>query len=172
MREMALLLRSTPRLIGRRIGQLIAIAAASLPAAGAAIKASLAAHNPNGNTPTSQALAGAIDQAKAYAKANPGHAVVAVLATDGQPDECNPDDASGIAALAAAALAGTPSVKTFVIGVFTQGDTTGPATVNQIAKAINSTQNLPSWSELAEMKAAISAMRDGLLKALGRDHQR
>jgi hypothetical protein len=112
-----------------------AVPVALLPGAGAAITASLMAHKPNGNTPTSQALQGAINEAKAYAKANPGHSVVAVLATDGQPDECTPDDAAGIAQLAAAALAGSPSVKTFVIGVFTPNDTVGPATVNQIATA-------------------------------------
>jgi hypothetical protein len=42
--------------------------------------------------------------------------------------------------------------------------------VNQIAKAIHQTQNLPSWSELAEIKADIAMMRAAILKALGRDH--
>jgi hypothetical protein len=43
---------------------------------------------------------------------------------------------------------------------------------NQIAKAIHQTRNLPSWSELAEMKADIALMRAALLKALGYDHRR
>jgi hypothetical protein len=42
--------------------------------------------------------------------------------------------------------------------------------INQIAKAVNETRNLPSWSELAEMKADIAVMRAAVLKALGRDH--
>jgi hypothetical protein len=44
--------------------------------------------------------------------------------------------------------------------------------VNQIAKAIHTTRNLPSWSELAEIKADIAVMRASVLKALGHDHQR
>jgi hypothetical protein len=40
--------------------------------------------------------------------------------------------------------------------------------INQIAKAVNATRNLPSWSELAEIKNEITRMRAGLMKALGR----
>jgi hypothetical protein len=43
--------------------------------------------------------------------------------------------------------------------------------INQIAKAIHTTANLPSWSELAEIKFDIAAMRGVLLKALGHDHK-
>jgi hypothetical protein len=43
--------------------------------------------------------------------------------------------------------------------------------INQIAKAIHQTRNLPSWSELAEIKADIARMRAAILKALGHDHQ-
>ena len=42
--------------------------------------------------------------------------------------------------------------------------------INQIAKAVNSTRNLPSWSELAEIKAVIHTMSAALMKALGRDY--
>jgi hypothetical protein len=44
--------------------------------------------------------------------------------------------------------------------------------INQIAKEIHSTRNLPSWSELADIKADIALMRAAALKALGHDHQR
>jgi hypothetical protein len=44
--------------------------------------------------------------------------------------------------------------------------------VNQIAKAIHTTRNLPSWSELAEIKADITTLRAAVLKALGHDNQR
>jgi hypothetical protein len=44
---------------------------------------------------------------------------VGVLVTDGFPSECNAD-IHAVAAIASNALAGKPSVKTFVIGVFTQ----------------------------------------------------
>jgi hypothetical protein len=43
--------------------------------------------------------------------------------------------------------------------------------INQIAKAIHTTANLPSWSELAEIRADIARMRATLLKALGYDHK-
>jgi hypothetical protein len=43
--------------------------------------------------------------------------------------------------------------------------------VNQIAKAVHTTRNLPSWSELAEIKNDIALMRAAILKGLGRDHQ-
>jgi hypothetical protein len=43
--------------------------------------------------------------------------------------------------------------------------------INQIAKAIHTTANLPSWSELAEIKADVARMRATLLRALGYDHK-
>lgn len=42
--------------------------------------------------------------------------------------------------------------------------------VNQIAKAVHTTNNLPSWSELAVMQEDIGKMRVALMRALGRDH--
>lgn len=42
--------------------------------------------------------------------------------------------------------------------------------VNQIAKAIHTTRNLPSWSELANVRGEIERMRGAILKALGYDH--
>jgi hypothetical protein len=113
-----------------------AVAIAPLPGVAAAVTASLATHHPNGNTPTAAAVQGAIDGATAFGTANPGHTVVAVLATDGIPDECSPSDIPGISNLAAAGLSGTPSVKTFTIGVFApNGIAAGTAALNEIATA-------------------------------------
>jgi hypothetical protein len=98
-----------------------AAAIAPLPGAAAAVTAALAAKQPAGETPTSAALSGAIDAAKTYAAKNAGHSVVAVLATDGLPTECDTNIAN-IANLAKAAAAGNPSIKTFVIGVFAQSE--------------------------------------------------
>jgi hypothetical protein len=39
--------------------------------------------------------------------------------------------------------------------------------VNQIAKAVNTTRNLPSWSELAVMREEIARMRSAIMRALG-----
>jgi hypothetical protein len=73
-------------------------------------------HSPTTSTPTSAALQGAVDHAKAWKQSHPSDAVVAVLATDGDPSECD-TSLPNIDAIAANALAGTPSVMTFVIGV-------------------------------------------------------
>jgi hypothetical protein len=95
-----------------------AVEVAPLPAAAANLVASLAIHMTDGLTPTAGALSGALIHARALATANPMHRVVVVLATDGLPTECAPLDIPGIAALASAAVSGTPSISTFVIGVF------------------------------------------------------
>jgi hypothetical protein len=100
-----------------------AVEVAPLPGAANALVASLAQHMPDGLTPTSGALTGAIAHAQALAKASKdGHRVVVVLATDGLPSECAPTDIAGVSAIAAGGLAGTPSTSTFVIGVFADAE--------------------------------------------------
>jgi type II secretory pathway pseudopilin PulG len=80
-----------------------------------ALDKSIAAAKPDGaSTPTAPAIQGAVKHAQAWETAHPGHAVVVILATDGDPTGCDPQDPQGAAA---AGLAGAPSVKTFVIGV-------------------------------------------------------
>jgi hypothetical protein len=145
-----------------------AVPIALLPGAAAALTASLAARAPTGNTPTAAALEGAVDQAQSFAKANPGHSVVAVMATDGIPDECTPDDIPTIATIAAAGLAGTPSVKTFTIGVFAPGDVpSGTAALNQIASSGGTKQafviNTTSQDVETQFVAALSAIRGASL---------
>jgi hypothetical protein len=89
---------------------------AELPGAESAIEASLAAHAPNGGTPSNPALDGAIQHARAYAQAHAGHKVVVVLATDGEPNDCN-STVQNVAQLASQGAAGAPAILTFVIGV-------------------------------------------------------
>ncbi|WP_437274955.1 hypothetical protein WME90_27300 [Sorangium sp. So ce375] len=89
---------------------------------------------PDGGTPTAGALSGAIAQARAHAEANPTHRVVAVLATDGMPTQCDPKSADGIGEIAAAGLSGSPSISTFVIGVFDGNDDGAQDTMNRIAE--------------------------------------
>jgi hypothetical protein len=100
-----------------------------LPTNETPIVASLAMHGPTGLTPTAPALEGAIQAAQAWASAHPEHAVAVVLASDGVPTECDPQDINQIATTVAAALAGSPSILTFVIGL---GDTQA---LNAIAMA-------------------------------------
>jgi len=106
-----------------------AVAIASLPGAAAGLVASIDARMPAGDTPTGPALSGAIQQARAWATAHPDHRVVTVLATDGLPTQCTPDTITAVAALAQDGVSKTPSISTFVIGVF------GPADVNADAPA-------------------------------------
>jgi hypothetical protein len=91
---------------------------APLPAASSALVTSINAHSASTGTPTSAALQGAIDHAKAWATAHPSDVVVDVLATDGNPEACD-TDLTHINAIAAAGLNGNPKVLTFVIGVGT-----------------------------------------------------
>ena len=107
---------------------------APLPGVASQLISSMGMHSPTTGTPTSAALQGAVDHAKAWKQSHPGDAVVAVLATDGDPGECD-TSLPNIDAIAAAALAGTPSILTFVIGV-------GPSlsSLNGIAAAGGTTQ--------------------------------
>jgi hypothetical protein len=106
----------------------------TLPGAAPALIASIDAQMPNGQTPTGPALSGAIEQARSHATLNPSHAVVAVLATDGLPTRCEPLEIADISGVAAAAVAATPSVRTFVIGVFGPEDTGAPENLDSIAR--------------------------------------
>jgi hypothetical protein len=89
----------------------------ALPGNESALIASLDAHYPYGGTPTSAALQGAIDYARAWAEGHPTHKTIVVLATDGYPKDCAPTDIESIATIAGAGLQGTPAVSTFVVGV-------------------------------------------------------
>jgi hypothetical protein len=123
-----------------------AVELGALPGASAALVASLQAQVPNGDTPTGPALRGALIHAQAWAEAHPSHTVVAVLATDGLPTECvGSGNTRGLVApaallddvvkLASSGVALTPSIPTFVIGVFGSADTGAPANLEKIAVA-------------------------------------
>ncbi|HTJ43845.1 MAG TPA: vWA domain-containing protein [Kofleriaceae bacterium] len=89
---------------------------APLPGISQQIVNSINAHSANSGTPTSAALQGAVDHAKAWANNHLADVTVVVLATDGEPEECD-TDLSHINAIAAAGAAGNPKILTFVIGV-------------------------------------------------------
>lgn len=101
-----------------------------------ALVASLTAHAPEGLTPTAPALSGAIQHAQEREAADPNRKVVAVLVTDGLPTECEPVGIAEVADVARAGVEGTPSVETYVIGVFTEAEAAqAEANLNQIASA-------------------------------------
>jgi hypothetical protein len=113
-----------------------AVEVAPLPGIAPTIVASFSQHMPDGLTPTSAALSGAISHAQALSAAHPTHKVAVLLATDGEPDECTPSDIAGVAQIATAGMSGTPSILTYVIGVFAASDATDAQTnLNAIAAA-------------------------------------
>jgi hypothetical protein len=89
---------------------------ADLPASVAAISGAIAMTSPSGTTPTEPALQGAIDYAKSYTLATPGHTAAVVFVTDGLPHGCN-STIPGAATIAQNGLTGTPPIKTYVVGL-------------------------------------------------------
>jgi hypothetical protein len=112
-----------------------AVEIGALPDHAQTLIASLDATMTAGRTPTAAALSGALQQAKDYAQSQTTHRVVAVLATDGLPTECDPLDAAGVGDLARDALAGTPKVPTYVVGVFGPDDTDAKGNLDTWAAA-------------------------------------
>ncbi len=95
-----------------------AVPIADLPGVGSAIATAISGQSPGGDsTPAAPALEGAIDYAQSWAAQHTDRVVIVVFATDGEPTNCNPNRVDTVAARAKEGLDGTPSVKTFVIGV-------------------------------------------------------
>lgn len=110
-----------------------AVAIQALPGAASDLAAALAAKKPEGSTPTSAALTGATDHAKAFAAANATHTVAVVLVTDGLPSVCD-QDIGNISAIAASALA-SAKIRTYVVGIFAADQqSTAKTNLDQIAK--------------------------------------
>jgi hypothetical protein len=86
---------------------------------------SLADQFPQGQTPTGPALAGALEHARLWAEQHLDRQVVTVLATDGFPTVCEPLAIDDIADVALDASTAARPVRTFVIGVFGNGDLGG-----------------------------------------------
>jgi hypothetical protein len=71
---------------------------------------------PGGLTPTVPALKGAIQYAQGWASDHPTRQAAVALVSDGYPTQCDNSPAS-VAAAAADGYNGTPSIRTYVIGV-------------------------------------------------------
>ena len=118
------------------------VAVGELPGQTAALLSSLEAATPTGETPTGAALRGACSYARQVATARPGHAVVILLVTDGEPQApvtspkgtCTPTLPDAVAA-ASDCDSGNAAIRTYVLGV-------GPSLekLNQIAAAGGSKQ--------------------------------
>jgi hypothetical protein len=134
---------------------------APLPGSAGALQTALNAEMPNGNTPTVPALSGAISYATTYAQSHPGRAVSVVFATDGEPTQCTQNDNTipGAVRVATAALAGTPPIRTYVLGV-------GPSlgNLNQIAVAGGTTKAyLVESGGSTDLINALNEIRKGTL---------
>ncbi len=105
-----------------------AVTIQTLPGVAPQIISAMNGVSPNGGTPTVPAMQSAGQATTAYAKQHPDHKVIIVLATDGDPNDCN-STVGAVANVAQAAFTSTPSVMTFVIGI---GNVSG---LNQIAQA-------------------------------------
>ncbi len=94
---------------------------AALPGNAAKITTAISGESPSGNTPTEPALQGALNYAKAWAKAHPTHKVIVVFATDGLPNGCG-SSVAGASTIATTGRTAAPAVNTYVIGVFGSKD--------------------------------------------------
>jgi len=147
------------------------IAIGTLPANATALVSTIdGIPNPpdSANTPTSTALKGAIDVAANFSSATPGHAVVVVFATDGLPTRCLPLDTASIANIAKDGVNGTPSIKTYVLGVFADSEkATAQANLDAIAVGGGTTKaqivNTSGANVAADFKAALDVIRGAAL---------
>ena len=132
---------------------------APLPGVEAAIVASYAAHSPSTDTPTGVALSGAVQHGRAWATKHPDHVVIVLLATDGMPTACDPQDIPGISAIASSALAAKPSIHTYVIGVLSDSDLSAGAdtNLNDISKAGNGGDAIIIKASSADVSTAFLA---------------
>jgi hypothetical protein len=91
---------------------------APLPGSAAPVANAIMMNMPAGGTPTTPAVQGAINYARAYTMQQMGMRTAAVLlVTDGNPTGCNGNNVNAISAAAQAAFMGTPQIKTYVVGL-------------------------------------------------------
>jgi hypothetical protein len=98
------------------------VAIAPLPGNEAKLVTVINGRKTTGGTPTGVALRGAFDHLRAHLQANPGRRAAVVLTTDGLPTGCMPTDPPSIAGDIRLAQMGTPSINTYVIGVFSTNE--------------------------------------------------
>jgi len=141
-----------------------------LPLAQPALVAIITATRPDGGTPMAQAVEGTMAFLQGYAKANPTHRVVLILATDGVPSHCGTasNDPEGFVAMRLqAARAATPSIPTYAIGVFAPNEgMDGPNAVNRFAMAGGTNTGFvldPTGDLTAKLLGALDTIRGAAL---------
>ena len=106
-------------------------------------------------TPTTPALQGAIHVASLWQAAHPEMNTFVVFMTDGQPNGCS-STVKNAAAAAASGVAGTPSIKTYVLGV---GPSTGNLDAIAVAGGTGPKAYLVTTGGAAALTAALNAIK-------------
>lgn len=131
-----------------------------LPAVRSKLEAALNGTSPAGGTPTQPALEAARNAVTAYAAQHPDRKVIIVLATDGNPNDCNSTNA-GVASIAASSH--SQGVDVFVIAIAQSGvDVAGLDTVAQSGGTGQALVVQPG-SAGTEFQAAMDAIRGSAL---------
>jgi hypothetical protein len=112
----------------------VPISAAPTPAS-RLVSIALAERGAGGATPLRPAVEGSLAYLDAYLAAHPGHRGALVLATDGEPVGCPPNDIPAIATLLSTARTGMHAVTTYVIGVFAAGQDASLSALDRLAMA-------------------------------------
>lgn len=136
----------------------LAVSIGELPTNSPVLVASIQSTSPSGGTPMRPALEGVLHNATAYQDVNPGHKVIVVLATDGDPSGCSNNTVATTAELAERALRYN-GVQTYAIAV--EGATL--SSLNQIAAAGGTTQAYDATSDIAAFSAKMAEVRASAL---------
>ena len=144
----------------------------SLPGGAASLMSAIRVAEPEGATPTGPALSGALAQAAARLKQDPTRRAAVVLATDGFPTSCAPQGTAELAQMAAGAFNATPSVSTYVIGVFSPQEAgKAAANLNQIAAAGGGGKAIIVDTGTSVSTAFLKALNDVRFAALSCEYQ-
>jgi hypothetical protein len=139
-----------------------AVAIGELPGTQGPLLRALNARYPDGGTPMSPAVQGALAHLRGHLAVNPTHKGVMVLVTDGTPSGCG--EIPDVAAHLAVARLSTPSINTHVIGLFFNRAMVKPK-LDQLASAGGSSQAIvlqPGTDLTAQLQEALTRIRGGL----------
>lgn len=128
---------------------------ALLPGNASAIKESLLTTSPSGGTPMRPALEGGVEAMNDWLVANPSHEGIVILVTDGDPGGCSPNTIADVANVAENALMGTPSIRTFVVGM----DGATFANLDTVADAGGTDESFDVGSGTSAFVAALEEIR-------------
>jgi hypothetical protein len=130
----------------------------ALPGVAPSITKAISLQTRGQGTPMTAALEGAHIYARREQTSSPDHTTAVIVVTDGMPRDCG-NTITSTAAVASAAITGTPIIRTYVLGV-------GPnlSNLNAIAQAGGSSQAyLVESSGEASLLAALEAIRTSAL---------